>query len=159
MSSDTIARYIRLFALCATVLTLTFVFNIAAHEIGHYAIADHYNLNPSIHVGRGTNDAQTNFDLVSTLTSPSIYTAYSAESKDLTSHDAIIAFFGPFVNLMIAMSALVMYKKLPKHKKGDYGFLIFLLIFLPSLASGVINLLPFANSDGRMIFDYLISVV
>lgn len=139
-------KQIPLALLLPILLVGSFFLNIYIHEYGHYCVAEYFGLNPEVHFA--TTDADGN---KISLYSPAAYTTYSSESKNLTTQDAIIAFAGPFVNLLFALVFCIVYITLPKKRKTFLTKTVFAMIIIPAIISFVINLIPVGISDGSII--------
>ena len=128
--------------LASIIFVLSFLGNVYLHEFGHYAAADLLGLHPEIYMEPVTKDT---FSL--TLQSESLaYTEFdnTSSKKELI----FVAIVGPLVNLLLTLIFLIIYLDY-KHKPQIQVFAIAGLI--PSILSFVINVLPYATTDGMMI--------
>ena len=124
----------------------SFFLNVAIHEYGHYAVADHYGLNPEIHFSAISQDTEG-----IALYGPSAYTSYSSSSRDFTPQDGIIALAGPLINLGFALAICGVYLAIPKQKRTFPVQACFAMMLVPSFLSFIINMLPIGASDGAIV--------
>ena len=143
-------KLLKIGLLLLVLLLGSFALNIGIHEYGHYVVADHYGLNPEIHI-----DTVSSGDKFALFT-PSIFTSYTSGSVELTSQDAVIAFAGPFVNLAFALVICAAYLVIPKRKRTFLVQTCFAMLAVPAFLSFVVNLLPVGFSDGAIILSALL---
>jgi hypothetical protein len=128
------------------VLLLSLLLNIGIHELAHYGVASHLGLSPEVYVdGNGMRALSFSFNA-----EPIIYTSYSGSSSLL--QDRLIAFAGPFANLVFCFLVAGAYFLISKKNKSVFIQLIFIALLLPALLSAIANFLPFGQNDGRIIF-------
>ncbi|MBD3262846.1 hypothetical protein GF374_00515 [Candidatus Woesearchaeota archaeon] len=128
----------------------SFFLNIFIHEYGHYTVADYYELNPTVHFD-STAPADSKFALYL----PDAFTSYSSSGEVLTKQDATIAFAGPLVNLIFALSVCGIYVCLPRKRKTVKMQMCFAMLAIPAFLSFIVNLLPIGFSDGAIILSAL----
>ncbi len=127
--------------LLGIIFLASFFGNVFVHELGHYSIAKAADLEPEMHFGTGTNSYYTT----------GFYVSYNAESAEIHSIDALIAFAGPLANILLLVGLLAIYFRIPKTRAVK---LIFAALLIPTILSIFSNLLPFAGSDGGIILNY-----
>jgi membrane-associated protease RseP (regulator of RpoE activity) len=135
-----------------TTLVVTIVFfasflgNVYAHELGHYVAADMFGLSPRISYESAKDTL--NFGLESKALA---YTEFNqTENKEQM---FFIALAGPLVNLLLVMIFLLIYinyRHIPVIQNIAIGGLI------PSIFSFVVNILPYASSDGMAIISSIL---
>jgi len=124
--------------------------NVFAHEGAHYLTANYYDLSPEIHISTEPSDYTKN---VWSANTEIAYTSYQSTNNEIVLQDVIIATAGPLMNLLIFFGLFALYKK-----TNHPSFKLFLISpLILSLVSVAINMYPFANSDGSIIFNYFIS--
>jgi len=138
--------------LMETILTVTIVFlasflgNVYAHELGHYVVADMFGLSPKMSF-EPANEA-LNFGVESKELA---YTEFNqTQNKDQM---FFIALAGPLVNLLLVMIFLLIYinyRHIPIIQNIAIGGLI------PSIFSFVVNIIPYASSDGMAIISSIL---
>ncbi len=146
-----IGNVIKALLVSFVVLVAGFTANIYLHELGHWAVANHFGLNPQISTGSAITGLAA-LDL--TGGTPLIWTSYRGAGA-LNGQDALIAFAGPAVNIAIAVIATLLYLAIPRRKRTPLVNLIFIMVLIPAVLSAVANLIPIAPSDGWVIFSYL----
>ena len=157
----------RLFALLMIALSMTFLsilMNIYLHEQGHYLVADHFGLNPSIHFSSQNNSEESVFNFLLSRDFRA-YVTFDAFCEDHV--NLLVTLAGPIVNLLIALTLFLVYgfsiNKLKKdnHRYEKYfGYFIladtiFISILVPSILSFLINMAPITGSDGAAIYEIL----
>ena len=136
------ARLIRLglyFLIFVNVLLL----NVILHEIGHYVIADYYNLDPKIEFSlENIRNFSLNFNSV-----PLADTSFN----DPKNHSSLadVAMAGPIVNLFLG---IIFFFIFIFNKKREYLREIMIIAMMVSFASFIMNMLPLSGSDGSLIF-------
>lgn len=134
------------FVILSTIFLGSFLGNVVAHEFGHYVAADLFDKNPDMHLEALKEPVKT------ALESKSI--AYVEFDKtDSKLELSIIALMGPLVNLLITLILLNVYMSL--RKKPHLQTLVMVAI-IPSIFSFVINILPFASTDGSVLLNLFI---
>jgi len=137
-----------LFGMGLGLLLLGFLlFNIVAHEAGHWAIADSFGLEPKIHLFESYSSGKIS------LFTPNFFTTYNSVDSDLV--DATIASAGPLANMLITICLIAAYFAVPKEKRTFRVKLIFTVLLIPSIISVIANMLPIPFNDGSMIWSYL----
>ncbi len=122
-----------------------FLLNVILHEAGHYAAAEHYNLNPEI---------EFNFENVTKVSfgfeGKTIASTSFIESDDENTMLAIVL-MGPFANLILGSIFLFIwfFTKMDLKLIGLIGVIV-------SFSSFVMNLIPLEGADGALIFNFLI---
>jgi Zn-dependent protease len=119
--------------------------NIVAHEFGHWAVAEHYSLNPQMHFGESLDGEKAN------MFTASFFTTYNAPV--CTDQDFWVTLAGPLTNVLIAAGLLLAYKLTPK--KTYRINMLFLVLIIPAILSAIVNFMPLQASDGQLIFSYL----
>jgi Zn-dependent protease len=124
---------------------VSFMANVFLHELGHYAAADSFGLNPDMELGdlRGS----INFSLESRALA---YTEFDYTENKLEMFTVTV--MGPLVNLVLSLVFLVVYVL---GKKNEFVRMIALAGFLPALLSFVFNVLPLSGTDGAFIVGLL----
>ncbi len=119
-----------------------FLVNIVVHEWGHYLAAENYGLEPEISF-QFENLTSVEFSL------EGMNIASTSFIDDGNSgHLSVIALVGPFFNLVLGMSFLVITILSKKRFIKEIMFVGFIV----SVASFLMNMLPFSGSDGSLIF-------
>jgi Zn-dependent protease len=168
VSGDKNARmHKRLFALLLVAMSSAFLgimLNVYLHELGHYFMAEHFDLNPSMHFTAGSNE---NAGVFSLLLSQDFKAYVRFDAPDVLMKDLLVTAAGPIVNLIIIVSLLLgntfIIKKLKKnknlYKKYFWNFLlldaIFISLLVPSILSFIINMSPIVGSDGSVIYELI----
>lgn len=157
----------RLIALLLIALSSSFlgiIMNIYLHEVGHYLVADHFGLNPTMHFTTGSNREGSVFSLILSKEFKA-YVKFDALGGDM--QNLLVTAAGPLVNLGISMVLASVYflvvKRLKKnqrlYKKHFWNFLlvdaIFVSLLIPSVLSFLINMSWIAGSDGAIIYELL----
>ncbi|MEM4247685.1 MAG: hypothetical protein QXH80_00275 [Candidatus Nanoarchaeia archaeon] len=119
--------------------------NIVAHEFGHWLVAEHYGLNPQMHLGESLGGEKAN------LFTASFFTTYNAPV--CTEQDIYVTFAGPLANILIAAGLFLAYKIMPR--KTFRINMLFLVLIVPAVLSAIVNLAPLPASDGALILGYL----
>jgi Zn-dependent protease len=132
-------------AFLGLILFVSLFGNIVAHEFGHWAVAEHYSLNPQMHFGESLDGEKAN------LFSASFFTTYNAPV--CTDQDFYVTLAGPLTNIMIAVGLFFAYQRMPK--KTYRINMLFLVMVIPAILSAIVNLMPLQASDGQLIFRYL----
>ncbi len=118
--------------------------NIFVHETGHWLAADALNLDPEIHLFESPANGTISFF------NQNFFTTYVAGTPHA---EWLVALAGPIANLLIAIGLVVLYFKVPKHKK--YTRLVILMLIIPAILSFMSNMIPSAGSDGAAILQNL----
>jgi len=123
------------------------LFNIVAHETGHWMAANSFDLNPKVHLFESYSTGKVS------LFTPNFFTTYNSVDSDLV--DAAIASAGPLANLIITLVLTAAYFAIPKNRRNYKVTMIFIVLLIPSIISVIANLLPIPFNDGSMIWNYL----
>ncbi|MEM2874110.1 MAG: hypothetical protein QW063_01510 [Candidatus Nanoarchaeia archaeon] len=121
--------------------------NIFAHELGHYFAANHFNLQPQMHLFDNSADNKYSFF------NAQFYTTYTNPSSQESYVDFVIALAGPLTNIFIGLILLCVYFAIPKTMRMlKLGIL---MLLMPTILSIISNLIPVPGTDGRIICNYL----
>lgn len=131
-------------------LILGFFGNIVLHELGHFMAANYFELNPELHIF----EQESSVASAAAAFSPSFYVSYDSPAMEISRIDAIIAFAGPFANLLFLLILCFIYFK-SSAKRRSFWRLFFIALALPAAVSAFLNLAPIGYSDGSVIFEYL----
>ena len=141
-----IPKKIALFLVCT--LFISIVCSIAVHETGHYLVAQYYGANPEYKIQQNTSS------VYNIMLGPEVFVRYTGITTP--KQDILIAFFGPLFNFIFAGFAFFLWKTMPQKEQDNiYVYLIFSIFILTNVLSGVINLIPFKQSDGFLITQSL----
>ncbi len=144
-------RRITLFLLGIFLLFSSIFANVVLHEFGHYAVAEHFELEPEVHFEQPVS---LNSSYVLTVEPRVAYVSYNGSAFDLTYRDFWVALAGPAVNLCFSGLAFGGYLFARKKEKDLLAF-AFLIILVPSLISTFVNLIPIARTDGFVMLSSL----
>ena len=133
--------------ICAFVFVNVFLLNVVLHEVGHYAAAEHYGLEPEIDFDfNGIEDALS----------------FSFESRAIASTSFVdngnreelfvIVSMGPFVNLILSLIFMTLFVVF---RKGGFFAEMALIACVVSFGAFAMNILPFEGIDGKIIVDLL----
>jgi Zn-dependent protease len=139
-----------LFALIFAVLALfvSLAANVYFHELGHFAAASFYGLEPEVSFISLTSEAS----LYSLNSEALAYTTYAAPSS--VAKDFIITIAGPLVNILFTAAFYGLYR-LAKAKDNFILEMTFVAVTLTSVLSVVTNLIPVIGSDGYVLRSLL----
>jgi|APSaa5957512622_1039677.scaffolds.fasta_scaffold107471_2 hypothetical protein len=142
-------KFTALAVLFLAVFVASIGFNVLIHESAHYAVADHYDLNPEM------NFATTSMSTAALYSTDSdiAYITYLSSSAEVLVEDSVIAVAGPLANLAIACFALLLYFN---PKRSVTGKMLLMLLMVVSFVSFGVNVLPFPPGDGYYIWYHLI---
>ncbi len=135
-------------ALIGGVLIVSLLFNVYIHELGHFAVASAFNLNPELHIdgaARGLAFAMNG--------EPIAWTAYSSISTKL--QDIYVTMAGPIANLLLSAMLGLTYFIVPKRKRKILIQLLFITAILPAIMAFVGNIIPTAGNDGSILLSLL----
>ena len=123
-----------------------FLVNVVLHELGHYAAAEHYGLEPEIEFELGNlGEMGFSFEGVGLAYTSFIDNGNKAEM-------AVIALMGPFVNLLLGIVFLFIFIKF---RKIEYLAEIGIIGVVVSIGAFLMNMLPIEGVDGSLIFGLL----
>ncbi|MEM2954515.1 MAG: hypothetical protein QW625_00990 [Candidatus Nanoarchaeia archaeon] len=125
------------------IIIASFYGNVLIHEFGHYVIADALGLKPRLYLfdnGQGTGFSFTN---------QNFYVTYNKNGPD----NSLVALGGPLANLILCACISLLYFKIPK--RNENVKIILFIIAIVTLLSGILNLLPYGTSDGKILFNML----
>lgn len=155
---------------------LSISMNVYLHELGHYVVADYYELNPTMHV---TNVLSLENDSLRVNMNPVAYVQYQnpGNTPEAIRKNINVTLAGPLVNLIITIFFVVTYiftkffvkKKLFNSeiykRSSSYRLKVFKLSFLvdvifislliPSLVSVIVNLSNIPGSDGAFLRELI----
>lgn len=115
-------------------------FNVLAHELGHYAVAESFHLNPKIGFQGGANFIW-NGEMIA-------YTSYVGGDE---LQDVLISAAGPLANLFVGLFSVAMGRK----SRNLYSQLFFLAFAITAFLSFISNIMPSNGSDGEIILSFL----
>ncbi len=146
--------------------------NVYLHELGHYLVADFYELNPSMHI---TNVLSLQDESLRVNMNPVAYVQYQnpGDSPEGIRKNIAVTLAGPLANLFITILVFVsyiltkyilreklyssdIYKRSQKYRMKVFrlSFLIdviFISLLIPSLVSVIVNLSNTPGSDGAFL--------
>ena len=140
-------------------LTISFIvlfaslgLNIVVHELGHFAVASALDFQPNMEFA-----APVNFSDKGVLTvNPEIaFTSYITATPDYNVSDALVAIAGPLANLLLAGLLMLVYFRIPIHRRTGIVPMIFIFFIVPAIVAGVTNLIPINPIDGYILFKSL----
>lgn len=144
-------KLLKLFVTAASMLLVALAINVPMHELGHYVVAESYGNSPEFHFFE--NELSVDENGVQTSAVVLAYVSYFANSPELSTQDAVIAFAGPLMNLLLGILGLGIF--LIVRKKNIYAevaaFVFMIMCFIAFLS----NLIPFGVSDGAVIVSAL----
>ena len=123
-------------------LLLLFPVAILAHELGHYAVAEYYDLDPEIHTGKVFLDGSIKNSIAVTT-----YHLHPDRTINILINGA-----GVFMNLSIALLSFLAARKL---KKDDMFFNFLLLLAISNFVLAIVSLIPTHGSDGLKLLALL----
>lgn len=151
------------FTLVAGTVLGSILLNVYLHEMGHFAVAEHYHLQPSIHIsGFVENEGGLRFNI-----NPRAHTSFT-DPHD-TMKNIFITIAGPAVNialtLLFVILHFVLHRALKKKMKATtvpskfwkltrisfFVDMVFLALIIPSFVSSVVNLSNLPGSDGAFL--------
>ena len=118
--------------------------NIAIHEVGHYGVADTFGLEPEIYLRGPFVKYDGNTVGFVGIGTPDARVSYLEPSSGAA--DAVVAFGGPFVNIMLSIFFAGLY--LIMRNRSETTRIMILLMLIPSLLSVMFNLVPVTGTDG-----------
>lgn len=147
-------------------------FNVYLHELAHYTVADHYELDPSIQISNVVE-----FDESSRIVfnaNPTAHTIFQDPHDDKVNFE--VTFSGPLMNVLITLAFSLVYVvirvllysgqrqlKLAKNyerlwkmmKLTFFVDVLFISIIVPSLISVFVNFSNIPGSDGSILREIL----
>jgi len=127
---------------CLVVSVNVFMLNVIGHELGHYVVADYYELEPKIEFELGKiSDVGFGFEGI-----PIASTNFKDNGSE--SELMVVALGGPFVNFILGLMFLIVFV----FCKDSYVRELMIIAVLISFLSFGMNLLPFEGVDGGLIF-------
>jgi len=127
--------------------------NIGVHEFGHYAAAKQYGLDPKMHFEVKPVESGV---LKNVMYTTSFYTEYNAPAINPVKEDAVIAFSGPLVNIIVSLLLTLAYFLVPKNTPRKRLISVVIILFLiPSVLSVILNLIPLSGTDGSVMMQVL----
>jgi Zn-dependent protease len=155
------------FTLVAGTVFGSIVLNVHLHELGHYVVAEHYGLQPHIHIsGIVEHEGGLRFNM-----NPRAHTTF-VDPHDVMKNIAI-TIAGPLVNILLTAGFMLLHlfiKRLLKKKiktemvpskywkltrTAFFVDMIFLGLIIPSLVSAIVNLSNITGSDGAFLRELL----
>jgi len=122
---------------------VSFMGNVYLHELGHYAAADHFGLNPEIKWENIEAGWSFRFE-----TKAVAYTEFDKSDSDIEMF--VVALTGPLVNLVLGLIFLSIYVL---KKDNVYVRMLVLTALVPCIFSFLMNVLPFNGTDGEFILN------
>lgn len=140
--------------------------NVYLHEFAHYSVAQHYDLEPEMHINNVIS--MDGFKKIRFNTNPVAYTTFTNPHDDRINFQ--VTFAGPLMNILLSVSLLFIYvvfrfiinKKIKYFVKCDrvryalkwntFRFIfdvIFISLIVPSLVAAFVNLSTVPGSDGE----------
>lgn len=166
-----LALLLSLFALSFFSIVSSLAINVYFHELGHYAVAEYYGLDPEMHID---NVVEVDGTGVRMNISPEAYVRYKDPGN--TWENIFITISGPFVNGLIFIVVIIiqiithnnLQRKVMKARKSGRRSLetrylrlclltdiLLMSMALPSLLSAVMNLMNHPGSDGAYLRELL----
>ena len=145
--------------------------NVHLHEFGHYWAAEHYELDPEVHI---TNVVELNSGEIRLNMNPLAYTEFKDPFD--TDKNLRITLAGPIMNIMLTILFVLPYLILRRIIRKKMAFMnligdnlmewkwlrvcfildvIFISLIVPSLVSSIVNLSNAPGSDGAYIRELL----
>ncbi|PIN68946.1 hypothetical protein COV93_07440 [Candidatus Woesearchaeota archaeon CG11_big_fil_rev_8_21_14_0_20_43_8] len=146
-----------MFLLVICLITFSFITNIILHELGHYAIAKSFDLDPTVHFFTSLFDdsGKLAFDLKRLNSEPVAYVQFTGTDDAWASFNVTIA--GVMVNLLLAVFICFVYVHVERNLLSELVFLSFLV---PTVISILINLNIFSPiSDGTAMLQIILQMI
>ena len=155
---------------------LSISMNVYLHELGHYVVADYYELNPTMHV---TNVLSLQNDSLRVNMNPVAYVQYQNPGNTLEAirKNINVTLAGPLTNLLITVLLLLgyiftrllvknrlynsdNYRKSSRYRLKVFKFcflidVIFISLIIPSLVSVIVNFSNTPGSDGAFLRELI----
>lgn len=133
------------------VLLAGLLLNVVAHEVGHFAVASAFGLEPEIYLeGAFVQYDGASFGFVG-AGSPEAHVSYLTPVSGVA--DALVAFAGPFVNVVLSIifgGTLILARN-----RGETAKFLLVLLILVSVLSAMFNLVPVTGTDGAVMLAAL----
>lgn len=120
--------------------------NVFLHELGHYAAAGQYGLEPEVEF-EFENMTREGFKFGGV---PVAYTSFNRSENN--NEIVAVALAGPFANILLGIAFMFLFVFL---RKRLYWKELALIGVITSIGSGLMNLLPFYGSDGALVWNLL----
>lgn len=144
-------------------------FPVTIHEIGHYLTARYFGIKPKYFILSSKifilnklnsiikiNTANTHFSINPFVTSGMVESLTYMYEENNKNKMIFIALAGPLTNLLCAVFVLFIYPDVILEYKFDNNYMYFInMFFYVSLINFIINILPYSNTDGFFISQYL----